>query len=72
MTTKDEIKSIIIKSGWTMSAVVKALNDKHGRDYTVQNLSNKLSRNTLRYREAKEIAEILGYSIEWLPKTQLK
>ena len=68
MSIKDEIKSLIIKSGWTMSDVVKALNEKHSRDDSVQNLSNKLSRETLKYKEAKEIADIIGYSIEWKQK----
>ena len=68
MGFREEIKSIIVKSGWTMSDIVKALNEKHSRRDTVQNLSNKLSRETLKYREALEIAEIIGYSIEWVKK----
>lgn len=68
MGIKEEIKSLIVKSGWTMSDVVQALNEKYERNDTVQNLSNKLSRGTLKYREALEIAEIIGYSIEWRKK----
>jgi hypothetical protein len=68
--TKEDIKAIIIKSGWTMSAVVKDLNEKHGRNDSVQNLSNKLSRNTLRYNEAIEIADVIGYTIIWNPKSK--
>ncbi|MCG8538875.1 MAG: LLM class flavin-dependent oxidoreductase [Clostridia bacterium] len=51
-----------------MSDVVKKLNKKYSRIDTVQNLSNKLSRGTLKYREAKEIAEIIGYEIKWEKK----
>lgn len=65
MGVKEDIKSIIVQSGWTMSDIVKALNEKYSRNDTVQNLSNKLTRGTLKYREAQEIAEIIGYSIEW-------
>lgn len=68
MGIKEEIKSLIVKSGWTMSDVVEALNEKYDRNDTVQNLSNKLSRGTLKYREALEIAEIIGYSVEWRKK----
>lgn len=50
-----------------MSDVVKVLNEKQGRIDTVQNLSNKLTRETLRYKEAKEIAEVIGYTIVWEP-----
>lgn len=66
MSIKNDIKSVIVKEGWTITDVVKALNEKHGRDHTVQNLSNKLSRETLKYKEALEIAELLGYKIEWV------
>lgn len=65
---KEDIKSIIVKSGWTLTDVVKALNEKYSRNDSVQNLSNKLSRGTLKYREALEIAEIIGYSIEWVKR----
>lgn len=68
MGFREEIKSIIVKSGWTMSDIVKALNEKYNRQDTVQNLSNKLSRETLKYREALEIADIIGYTIEWNKK----
>ncbi len=66
MAIKDDIKAVIVKSGWTMSDVVKELNKKYGRNDTVQNLSGKLSRGTLKYREAIEIAEIIGYEIQWV------
>ncbi|HZG16913.1 MAG TPA: DUF6471 domain-containing protein [Candidatus Bathyarchaeia archaeon] len=68
MNIRDDIKSIITRSGWTMSDVVRALNEKHGRNDSVQNLSNKLSKGTLRYREAVEIADVMGYEIEWRKK----
>lgn len=67
MTIKDEIKGRIVQAGWSMSDVVKSLNKKQGRVDTVQNLSNKLSRETLRYKDAQEIAEAIGYSIVWEP-----
>ncbi|EIW18948.1 MULTISPECIES: DUF6471 domain-containing protein [Pelosinus] len=65
MGVKEDIKAIIVQSGWTMSNLVQALNEKFDRNDTVQNLSNKLSRGTLKYKEALEIAEVLGLKIEW-------
>ncbi len=70
MGIKEDIKSIIIKAGWSLSDVVRALNEKHSRKDTIQNLSNKLTRGTLKYREALEIAEAIGYSIEWVKEKQ--
>jgi len=65
---REDIKSIIIKAGWTLTDVVRALNEKYSRNDSVQNLSNKLNRGTLKYREALEIAEVIGYSIEWVKR----
>lgn len=67
MSIKDEIKGRIVQSGWSMSDVVKALNKKQERIDTVQNFSNKLSRETLKYKDAQEIAEVIGYTIVWEP-----
>lgn len=49
-----------------MSQVIDKINEKYGRNDTVQNLSNKLTRGTLKYKEALEIADIIGYKIEWI------
>jgi hypothetical protein len=68
VTVKNDIKSVIVQSGWTMSAIIEALNQKHNRTDTVQNLSNKLTRGTLRYGEAQEIAEVIGYEIKWVKR----
>lgn len=66
MNIKNKIKSIMVLAGWTMSDIIKELNVKYNRKDTVQNLSNKLTHGTLRYKEAIEIAEVIGYKIEWI------
>ena len=66
MEIKNEIKSLLAQHGWTMTEVVNALNLKHGRRDSVQNLSNKITKGTLRYSEVKEIAEVIGCRIEWV------
>ena len=40
----------------------------YGIETTPQALSNKLSRDTLRYSEAKAIADIIGYELNWTKK----
>lgn len=61
------VKAKIIESGRTMSRVVE-----EGHLGSVQNLSNKLCKGTLRYTEAEEIAEICGYNIVWEKKADFK
>lgn len=67
---RNEIKSYIAKSGWSIVDIVKVLNEKYGTNATSQNLSNKLSRGTIKYVEAKQIAEIIGFKIEWIPQEE--
>lgn len=65
---RNEIKAQIAKSGWTLTNIVKELNKLHpDAPTTSQNISNKMSRGTIKYAEAKEIAQIIGCAIEWLP-----
>jgi len=66
MALKEELKSLIIKSGWSMTSVVNEINKQNGTDYTIQNFSAKLSRGTLKYVEVEQILVIIGYKIEWV------
>jgi len=66
----NEIKSYIVRSGKKMTEIVDIINrDKDEKDKTsLQNLSNKLRRGSLRYDEILEIAEACGYEIAWMRK----
>ena len=68
MDLGNEIKSIIVKSGWNITGVANALNQKYGQSYTMQNLSQKLIRGSIKHQEVLDIAEILGYEIKWVKK----
>jgi hypothetical protein len=62
---RNEIKSYIVRQGMTMQEVVDLLRDEHGWSDSVSNLSNKLQRESLRYVEAVQFADALGYEIVW-------
>ncbi len=68
MSIKGEIKAMIVKSGWTITDVAKDLNKRHNTNKTLQNLSNKIRQETIKYSEVKEIADIIGYEIKWVKK----
>ena len=57
---RNEIKAQIIYTGYTMQEVVDLLHDEYGWSDSVSNLSGKLQRGSLRYREAVELADVLG------------
>ena len=65
MNVKNEIKSIIVRSGMTMQQVVDLLSEEYGWSNSISNFSNKLSRGSLRYREAIQIADVMGYDLIW-------
>ena len=48
-----------------MSEIVRKLSVVYGWSASVPNLSDKLKRGTLRYSEAIELADVLGYDIIW-------
>lgn len=68
MGVKEEIKSYIIKQGFTITQVVDELNKRNNTNYSLQNFSKKLNSETLRYSEIKEVADIIGLKIEWILK----
>ena len=51
----------------TMTKLAKLLGEKVGKDYSPSNLQSKLRRETLTFKEALIIAEILDYKLEFTP-----
>ena len=71
-TYRNEIKSYIVRTGMTMTEVVDYLSDEYGWSRSVPNLSGKLKRGSLRYGEAVELADALGYDIVWQKRKDVK
>lgn len=65
MNIRNEIKAQIIRADYTMQEVVDLLHDEYGWSDSVSNLSDKLQRESIRYKEILELADALGYEIIW-------
>ncbi len=65
MNVRNEIKAQIIRTGMTMQQVVDQLSVEYGWSDSVSNLSAKLQRESIRYKEVVELADVLGYDIVW-------
>lgn len=65
MNIKNEIKAQIVRAGMTMQEVVDQLSIDYGWSESVSNLSGKLQRESIRYKEVLELAAVLGYDIVW-------
>ena len=65
MSIRNEIKSQIVRAGFTMQEVVDRLADEYDWSDSVSNLSAKLQRESIRYKEVVELADALGYDLVW-------
>lgn len=70
MNVRNEIKAQIIRAGMTMQEVVDQLAEEYGWSDSVSNLSAKLQRESIRYKEILELADVLGYEIIWQKKKE--
>ena len=62
---KCDIQSHIIGAGYSQKEAVYACSAEYGWSDSDSNFSNKPEKQTIRYREVLELAEILGYEIVW-------
>ena len=67
-TTRNEIKARIVGAGLTMQETLDRLHRQYGWSDSASNFSNKLQRNSLRYREVVELADVIGYELKWVPR----
>ena len=67
-----EIKMNLASSGMTLTEVVSRMNKNRSEENqtTIQNISNKIMRGTIKYSEILEIAAILNMSIVWTEKSE--
>ena len=65
MTVRNEIKAQIVRAGYTMQEVVDRLHEEYDWSDRVSNLSAQLQRESIRYKEVVELADVLGYDLIW-------
>ena len=69
--TRQKIKSFLAMNECTLKEVVEKMNANHpDTPTTAQNITNKLARETIKFSEVVEIAELLGYSVEFIPRNR--
>jgi len=65
MSIRKEIKHLLIEQNMTLTQLAKEIGKKKNEEYAVQNLSKKINRETISYKEVELISEILGYRIKF-------
>ena len=65
LNIRNEIKSIIVREGMTLADLLDRMHRDYGWSSNVSNFTGKLTRGSLRYTEALELADSLGYDLVW-------
>ena len=68
MHIREKIKSLLALKCVTITKLAELMTEKTGEKYTFQRLSHKLRLNRITLAEAYIIADILGYSLEFVEK----
>lgn len=65
------VKTQLANANITLTKIVEEMNKVNDEKTTVQNLSNKLNRGTIKFSEILQIADLAGYEINWKRKFTL-
>lgn len=68
MAVREDIKVLLAREALTLTELAEILSQKTNKKFTVYGLSKKLLKSTMRYDEVKEIADCLGYEIDFKKK----
>ena len=72
MSISNDIKKLLIDKDMTLTQLAKIISERKGKDFSIQNLSQKLKKDTLNLKELEIIMETLGYKICYLPQKTFK
>ena len=67
VSIKEDIKMLLAKKAMTMTELARRLSSGQ-ETVTVQSISKKLSKKTIKFEEVRKILDILGYEIEYKEK----
>ncbi len=60
---RNQLKSLTVMEGMTLTKLKILINEKYNKTDTLENLTNKLRKKTIKANELAEIADVLGYEI---------
>ena len=70
MSIVNELKKILIDVNVNLTELAQALGKRLSKPYSMQNLSNKLRKETITHREMLIIADILGYDLKFIRREE--
>lgn len=64
----NEVKKLLLDVNISLTELAGVLGKRLNKKYSLNNLSGKLRKETITYKEIKLIADILGYEVTFTPK----
>ena len=68
--TKDKIKAFIALNGMYIKKLAVLMTEKSGKLYTEDSLGGIIRRESLTFKEAELMADVLGYTLEFVRKNR--
>ncbi len=71
MTIRKKIKNILTNEDLTIKGLAENLSQKKGTKINPDSISQKLLRDSIKYKDVEEILDILGYDIVFVKRKNL-
>lgn len=68
MSICNDIRKLLIDKDMTLTQLARVIAEKKGKNFSIQNLLQKLKNNTITLKEFEIILEALDYKILYIPK----
>ncbi|MBP3820122.1 hypothetical protein J6G99_00575 [bacterium] len=66
--TRNKIKSFIALNGTYIKDLAALMSQKSSKKYTEDSLGGKIRRESLTFKEAELMADVLGYNLEFIKR----
>lgn len=70
MSVRETIKMLLVKENMTLTELAELVKTELGIPYTIDGLSRKLQRQTMKYNEAEKLINLLGYDIKLVKRNK--
>lgn len=68
----NELKKVLLDVNVSLTELAEALGRRLNKPYSLNNLSNKLRNETISHKEMSIIADILGYDLKFVRRSEKK
>lgn len=68
MNIANDIRKLLIDKDMTLTQLARIIAERKGKNFSIQNLSQKLKNNTITLKEFEIIMDALDYKICFIPK----